>query len=113
MPPLAARAGQTHRVRVRHKDSTGRWSHWSAPLQFVAGTPDVSVYLNGIVVSQFMYHPPEPTGAETLVSARLGATEIVLAVRDRIEQGAGATLNLTYPAERLHLFDAETGLRLD
>ncbi len=55
----------------------------------------------------------EPTGAETLVSARLGATEIVLAVRDRIEQGAGATLNLTYPAERLHLFDAETGLRLD
>ncbi len=29
-------AGHTYRVRARHLDKTGRWSHWSAPVQFVA-----------------------------------------------------------------------------
>ena len=29
-------AGHTYRVRARYLDHTGRWSHWSAPVQFVA-----------------------------------------------------------------------------
>ena len=29
--------GKTYRVRSRMKDNTGRWSHWSAPVEFVAG----------------------------------------------------------------------------
>lgn len=29
-------AGRTYRVRARYLDNTGRWSHWSAPVQFVA-----------------------------------------------------------------------------
>ncbi|MBP8303006.1 MAG: lamin tail domain-containing protein [Phycisphaerae bacterium] len=29
--------GSTYRVRCRMKDKTGRWSHWSAPIEFVAG----------------------------------------------------------------------------
>src|SRR5690606_29443639 len=32
-------AGKTYRVRVRHKDTSGRWSHWSEPVQFGATTP--------------------------------------------------------------------------
>ncbi|WP_018182167.1 ABC transporter ATP-binding protein [Kaistia granuli] len=55
----------------------------------------------------------EPTGAETLISTRLGATEIVVVVRDRIEQGAGERLHLAFPANRVHLFDPETGLRIE
>jgi hypothetical protein len=31
-----AKVGKTYRVRVRHKDTSGNWSHWSAPAQFAA-----------------------------------------------------------------------------
>jgi hypothetical protein len=36
-PPALAQPGHNYRVRVRTKDVTGRWSHWSAPVEFVAG----------------------------------------------------------------------------
>jgi hypothetical protein len=36
IPSGAARSGHTYRVRARMKDETGRWSHWSPPLEFVA-----------------------------------------------------------------------------
>jgi hypothetical protein len=36
LPPEACFPGQTYRVRARYKDDTGRWSHWSPPIQFVA-----------------------------------------------------------------------------
>lgn len=63
-PPIAARVGQTHRARVKFRDNTGRWSHWSPPLSFTAGEPNVNVYLQGLVVSQIMYNPLPPTPAE-------------------------------------------------
>src|SRR5688572_425022 len=34
LPPKVCVAGHTYRVRARFKDGTGRWSHWSAPVQF-------------------------------------------------------------------------------
>ena len=37
IPPDVAKPGHAYRVRVRMKDSSGRWSHWSAPVQFIAG----------------------------------------------------------------------------
>ena len=36
IPSGVAKAGHTYRVRARVKDTTGRWSHWSAPVEFVA-----------------------------------------------------------------------------
>jgi hypothetical protein len=36
VPKDLAQAGRTYRVRARMKDVTGRWSHWSAPVEFVA-----------------------------------------------------------------------------
>lgn len=36
IPSGLARPGHSYRVRARMKDSTGRWSHWSAPVEFVA-----------------------------------------------------------------------------
>jgi len=50
--------GRTYRVRVRMKDANGRWSHWSAPVQFVAGQPDTSI--NALRVTELMYHPADP-----------------------------------------------------
>ena len=36
IPPLNLKAGHTYRVRVRHKDNSNRWSHYSDPVEFVA-----------------------------------------------------------------------------
>jgi len=37
IPAEVVKAGHTYRVRVRMKESGGRWSHWSAAVEFVAG----------------------------------------------------------------------------
>jgi hypothetical protein len=63
-PGLATRGGKFYRARVRHQDTTGRWSHWSEPVEFVASQPDLSPYRNALVISEIMYHPTNPTAAE-------------------------------------------------
>ena len=37
LPSNAAKVGHTYRVRACVKDNAGRWSHWSRPIEFVAG----------------------------------------------------------------------------
>lgn len=69
LPAVGARPGGTYRARVKHKDSTGRWSHWSAPVQFTAAEPDVRPYREALVVSQFLYNPAPPTPGEAAVAA--------------------------------------------
>ena len=63
-PALSARPGQTYRARVRHKDSAGRWSHWSAPLEFLASAPDVTQYIDALRITELHYHPSPPTAGE-------------------------------------------------
>ncbi len=64
IPLVSVEPGRTYRARVRHKDTTGRWSFWSAPVTFVAGTPDVSTYSAALVVSEINYNPAPVTQAE-------------------------------------------------
>jgi hypothetical protein len=64
LPTVTMRSGHTYRARVRHRDNTGRWSHWSAPHEFTTTLPDISGYLDGLVVSEVMYHPVDPSPAE-------------------------------------------------
>jgi hypothetical protein len=66
IPTAAVRSGRTYRARVRHEDNSGRWSHWSAPFEFTTTLPDLSDYLAGLVVSEVMYHPSDPSAAEIL-----------------------------------------------
>lgn len=48
-----------YRARVRHKDNTGRWSQWSAPIQFRPKAADVAGALrSALVISEIMYNPP-------------------------------------------------------
>ncbi len=50
IPSEKLNPGGTYRVRVKMKDSLGNWSHWSAPVEFVAGARqdfhEVSVFIN-------------------------------------------------------------------
>ena len=62
IPNNALRPGHTYRARVRHFNTDGHSSRWSAPIEFVASEPDVSLIRNGLVISEIMYHPSgEPT----------------------------------------------------
>jgi hypothetical protein len=65
IPASAVHAGRTYRVRCRMKDNTGRWSHWSAPVQFVAGQPVAAGILAGLRLTEMMYDPAvSPDGTD-------------------------------------------------
>jgi hypothetical protein len=76
-PAVSVRVNRTYRTRVRFKDAAGRWGHWSNTLEFTATTPDLLDYLQNLRVSEFMYHPPEPTGNEVLISTNRDQFEFV------------------------------------
>jgi hypothetical protein len=60
LPVSAVRPGRSYRVRVRMQDDTGRWSRWSAPVQFVAAEPDQGTALvQHLRITELMYQPPE------------------------------------------------------
>ncbi|MBN9235459.1 MULTISPECIES: ABC transporter ATP-binding protein [Phyllobacteriaceae] len=54
----------------------------------------------------------EPTGSETQLFARMGSDDVVCTLRERIDVAPGDLLALLPDPDKLHLFDAETGLRL-
>jgi hypothetical protein len=57
IPPSAVRVDRTYRVRARAKDTTGRWSHWSAPIQFFTHEPDSAMALLAhLRVTELMYN---------------------------------------------------------
>ena len=58
--------GHNYRVRVRVQDNTGRWSHWSAPVEFIAAPAALSAIAESLRVSEVHYHPTEPSSAERL-----------------------------------------------
>jgi len=64
IPAAGLRPGRTYRVRCRMKDNTGRASHWSSPVQFVAAEPLAAGILADLRVTEVMYNPPaSPDGA--------------------------------------------------
>ena len=77
VPSASIRAGSTYRARVRYLDSVGRWSHWSAPLEFTATLPDISQYLDSLVISEVMYKP-DGDNLEFVEIMNVGATTIDL-----------------------------------
>ena len=57
IPGSAVEPGHAYRARVRMQDSTGRWSHWSAPIQFLATTPGTSDLQRYLRISELNYNP--------------------------------------------------------
>lgn len=64
VPPSAVKPGHTYRVRVRHKDNTGRWSHWSQPVQFVPTAIAAEPTAANLAITEIMYNPGPITPAE-------------------------------------------------
>jgi len=65
IPASAVKVGRTYRVRSRMKDNSGRWSHWSAPLQFVTGEPMSAGILEDLRITEVMYNPPAPLAGDS------------------------------------------------
>lgn len=59
VPPGAVEVGHTYRMRVKMKDSAGRWSHWSSAMQFVAG-PSPSTVKDSLRIVEINYNPSAP-----------------------------------------------------
>jgi multiple sugar transport system ATP-binding protein len=55
----------------------------------------------------------EPTGSETQVFGKLGEQKIVGVFRERVSAEPGEILSLRPRLESVHLFDAQTGMRLE
>ncbi len=62
VPAAVVRAGRTYRVRARFKDNTERWSHWSSPVQFVAGRPIAAGIVQDLRITEIMYNPAAADG---------------------------------------------------
>ncbi|MCC6821494.1 MAG: lamin tail domain-containing protein [Verrucomicrobia subdivision 3 bacterium] len=52
IPPGVVGAGHAYRVRARMKDSTGRWGHWSDPVQFIPKVT-TSAIAGDIIITEF------------------------------------------------------------
>ncbi len=66
IPASVVKPGRTYRVRCRMKDTSGRWSHWSAPVQFEAGEPIAAGILADLRVTELMYNPTGPSTGDTV-----------------------------------------------
>lgn len=80
VPVGAVNVGETYRARVRMQDSTGRWSHWSAPIEFTVTTPQsVTELLGHLRVSELMYNPQGTQDFEYIELTNTGLTTLDLA----------------------------------
>jgi hypothetical protein len=52
IPPGVVGAGHAYRIRVRMKDNTGRWGHWSNPVQFIPKVT-TSATPGDIIITEF------------------------------------------------------------
>jgi len=77
-PALATRPDRTYRARVRHQDTTGRWSHWSAPLAFQSTPPNIDLLQQNLVISEIMFNPDGDDALEFLELFNTGDTTLDL-----------------------------------
>jgi multiple sugar transport system ATP-binding protein len=55
----------------------------------------------------------EPTGSETLVLAKAGGRQLTCVFRERVSAGPGETIHVAPDPALVHLFDKESGRRLN
>ncbi|MEN8785966.1 MAG: lamin tail domain-containing protein [Akkermansiaceae bacterium] len=77
-PASATRPDRTYRARVRHRDNTGRWSHWSAPIEFQSSAPNISDLQQSLVISEIMFNPDGDDATEYIELFNSGDTDLDL-----------------------------------
>jgi autotransporter-associated beta strand protein len=106
IPLGVAEPGKTYRVRVRHKDTSGRWSFWSEPVQFTAAAP-----VPGTLIHYWNFNsgtsllvPTQSSGGGALTPALAPGSEAVAgtgqdfnAANARIGDPAGSHLRVNTP----------------
>jgi len=65
IPGSVVRPGHSYRVRHRVQDRSARWSHWSAPLQFVAGPALSRAITQDLRITELMVNPADPPPGDT------------------------------------------------
>ncbi|MFZ6655754.1 ABC transporter ATP-binding protein [Undibacterium sp. TJN19] len=68
---------------------------------------------SGIIPLAMSIASIEPTGAETYLYGKLDGHPCCLATRERMQIATGERLPLHFPIELCHLFDSQSGLRLN
>ena len=89
LPIDVAAVGHHYRVRARMMDETGRWSHWSEPVEFQVGEPTLPpAVVSSLRVTELFYNPPGDDGFEFIEFQNIGSDSIDLntvAITDGIE----------------------------
>jgi multiple sugar transport system ATP-binding protein len=92
------------------------------PLTDHIDTPEGTAVIYGIRPEHFglradglpaTVHVVEPTGSETQVMAHLGGTPVICAFRERVSARPGEMIRIAPEPALAHLFDRQTGHRLN
>ncbi|MHC4743428.1 MAG: lamin tail domain-containing protein, partial [Planctomycetota bacterium] len=59
IPGSEVKEGHAYRVRCKMKDTSGRWSHWSSPIQFIVGEAISEGILGSLRITEMMYNPAD------------------------------------------------------
>ncbi|MBN1361584.1 MAG: lamin tail domain-containing protein [Sedimentisphaerales bacterium] len=90
IPASVVEPGRTYRVRCRVKDTTGRWSHWSQPVQFEAGALLSAPMLDGLRITEIMYNPPAADAGRGELAVENNCFEFI-----ELQNVGATTLDLT------------------
>ncbi|WP_367870633.1 CotH kinase family protein [Luteolibacter sp. Populi] len=109
IPLGIAQPGKTYRLRVRHQDNSGRWSNWSAPVEFAATAPPPGKLLHYWNFNEEDYLVAVPTiGGGQISSTASGAAEVIqhgaqdqgfAALNARNDDPVGAHLRVNNPLD--------------
>jgi len=92
IPASGLQVGKHYRVRCRMKDNTGRWSHWSDPIQFTAGESLSVGTLEHLRITEVMYNPAPADPARGDLNVDKDEFEFVELKNCSVDE----TLDLTY-----------------
>ena len=79
LPRSAVQVGKTYRVRLKVKDDTQKWSHWSNAVEFTVSAPTtLDPVQSSLRITELMFNPRGDEGFEFIELQNIGARAIDL-----------------------------------
>ena len=91
IPGIVVDIGRSYRVRCKMKDTSGRWSHWSSPIQFIVGVPVAAHVLDDLRITEVMYNPADADVSKGELDVDSDEFEFI-----ELKNIGGDVLDLTY-----------------